>query len=405
MINKKILNSLPKSPGVYKFYDNSGKLIYVGKATSIRSRVGSYFSGAHDNKTEMLVSKIKKIKFEVTETVLEALILEANLIKKNQPKYNIKAKDDKSFSYFLITKNDKFPRILIVRETDLGKYPAKNLYGPYTSKRQMEIALSMLRKIFPFHAGKQKTEKGCLDFQIGLCPGPYAGKISERNYQKNIRGIEMILKGKKNPLLKKLEKEMLLLSRKKEYEKARELRDQMFSLKHLRDVSLIKTEESSFFPQSKDKMRIEAYDISNISGDYAVGSMVVFSGEETDKKNYRKFKIKFTLGIDDVAMMKEILTRRLKRAEWDFPNLIILDGGKGHLNMAQKLLKDFKLEIPLLAVAKGPTRKKLDKYFSKNITSVSNLISSDLLIEKIRDEAHRFAIGYHRKLRRKEWMK
>lgn len=290
---KKIISKLPKSPGVYKFYDARNRFIYIGKATSLRDRVRSYFTGAHDMKTEILVSKIRKIKFEKTETVLEALILESNLIKKNQPKYNINAKDDKSFSYFLITKNEDFSRVLIVRKTDLANYPAKKIYGPYTSKNQMEIALKIIRRIFPFHARKQNTENGCLDYQLGRCPGPYAGMISKRDYQRNIRGIEIILSGKKKSLIKKLEKEMKGYSKKHNYEKAAELRNKIFALQHIQDVALITSNiPDPEYSEAEKGMRIEGYDISNVGGDYAVGSMVVFTDSKPDKSQYRKLKIK-----------------------------------------------------------------------------------------------------------------
>ncbi len=414
---KKTVSSLPKSPGIYKFYDSQNRLIYIGKATSLRNRVGSYFTGAHDNKTEQLVSQIAKIKIQSTQNTLEALILEANLIKKNQPKYNIKAKDDKSFSYLLITKKDKFPRIIIVRKTDLKKYSTPKIYGPYTSRKQISVALRILKKIFPFHSGQQKTEKGCLDFQLGYCPGPYAGQISPADYKKNIRNIEMILRGKKNSLLKKLEKEMQEFSQKKAYEKAQKIRNQIFALQHIRDVALLSDDfindvaivETPYRASLQWQHRIECYDISNISGAYAVGSMVVFEKNEPKKSDYRKFKIKNIKGIDDIAMMQEILARRFNH-NWPHPDLIVLDGGKGHFNMAAELLKKIKLEnILILAVAKGPTRKKLDLYFDQNKFDKSahkNIFPFDLkLIEKIRNEAHRFAISYHRKLRDKEWLK
>jgi excinuclease ABC subunit C len=365
---KKTIAGLPKSPGVYKFYDKNNQLIYIGKATFLRDRVRSYFTGAHDNKTEQLVSQIQKIKFEKTDTVLEALILESNLIKNNQPKYNINAKDNKSFAYFLITKNEEYPRVLIVRKTDLGKYQSKKIYGPYLSKRQTEITLKILRKIFPFHSNKQKTEKGCLDFQLGRCPGPYSGAISKVNYLKNIRGIEMMLSGCKSSLIKKLENELR-----------------------------IKNHESR-------KIRIEAYDISNISGQYIVGSMIVFTDNKPDKSQYRRFKIKTVSGIDDISMIKEILERRLKN-DWPKPNLILIDGGKGHLNAAQFIINKLRLDIPVVAVAKGPTRKKLDLYYTKNVHRHFEIISDIILLEKIRNEAHRFSIAYHRKRRRLEWLK
>jgi len=406
---KKTIFTLPKSSGIYKFYNARNKLIYIGKATSLRDRVRSYFSGVHDAKTEKLVSEIRKINFLKTETVLEALILESNLIKKNQPKYNINAKDDKSFSYFLITKNENFSRVLIVRKTDLGKYPAKKIFGPYTSKGQMETALKIIRKIFPFHSRKQKTEKGCLDFQLGRCPGPYAKKIAQKDYQKNIRGIEMILSGNKRGLIKKMKKEMKEFSQKNQFEKAANQRNKIFALQHIQDVALISSEtfsspyEEKVLVKQRGDVRIEAYDISNVGGEYSVGSMVVFLDKKSVKSQYRKFKIRIVQGINDVGMMREVLSRRI-RNNWPKPELVILDGGKGHLNMAEKLLRDAGWKAPIVAIAKGPTRKKLDLYYTKNANLYHEIIADLVLLEKIRNEAHRFAIAYHRKLRRKNWL-
>lgn len=396
---KERVNKLPKGPGVYIFTDKSRKILYIGKATSLKDRVRQYFSGTdvRGERIFSMVSKIENIKVIETDSVLEALILESNLIKKHQPKYNIKERDDKSFSFFSIT-NEEFPRVLIFRETDLKKNDKliKNIFGPYTSKKQMEVSLGIIRKIFPFHSLKQKTEKGCLDFQIGRCPGPYAGEISRRDYLKNIRGIKMILDGKMKNLLKKLEVEMKKLAEAHEFEKAKELRDKIFALKHINDVALISSGES----KARNSFRIEAYDISNISGEHAVGSMVVFENGEENKSQYRKFKIKAVEGSNDVGMMAEVLFRRL-RNKWKKPKLILLDGGIGHLNMAKKILKEFKLEIPLIAVAKGPTRKKLDLRFSNK--NYENTLD-DNLIKQIMDEAHRFAISYHRKIRKRDFI-
>ncbi len=402
------LKNLPPKPGVYIFRDKDKKILYIGKATSLRSRVSSYFSGAHNYRIEKMISQINKIETKETDTVLEALILEANLIKKHQPRYNIKEKDDKSFSYFVITK-EEFPRVLILRKTEVEgtrQYlvPTK-IYGPYTSKKQMQIALKIIRKIFPFHSLKQKTEKGCLDFQIGLCPGPYAGKISKRDYQRNIRGIRMILEGRKKSLLKKMEKEMKEYSAKREFERAGEMRNKMFALRHIQDIAFLSKEELIADDKSQN-IRIEAYDISNISGAYAVGAMVVFKNKKPEKSGYRKFKIKTVLGIDDIAMMKEVLERRFKN-DWPKPDLIFLDGGKGHLAMAKKLLNSLELKIPIIAVAKGPTRKRLDLYFAncRRDGDLSRLCNDENLTGQIMDEAHRFAISYHRKLRGKRMKK
>lgn len=403
---EKKVKSLPETPGVYFFYDNKKRLIYVGKATSLKNRVRSYFIGAHDNKTERLVSEVVDLKFKSTPTVLEALILESNLIKKNQPKYNIKAKDDKSFSYFLITKNDEFPRIIIARETDLKMFPEAKNYGPYTSRRQMELALRIIRKIFPFHSRKEKTEKGCLDFQLGLCPGPYLGKISRKDYLKNISQIELILRGKKASLIKKLEREMASLSHAKKYEEAAALRDRIFALKHIRDTALISKEEF-VWPTEKSAFtfkKIEGYDISNLGGQFAVGSLVSFFGDRPNKKSYRHFKIKNVSGINDFDMMREVISRRLKREDWPKPDLIILDGGLGHLNTILELLEKKKERIPVLAVSKGPRRNKLD-FHSREKKILENKAELEPIAEKVRNEAHRFAINYHKKLRGREWLK
>ena len=403
------IKNIPKSPGVYEFRDKQGKILYIGKATSLKDRVGSYFRdqslalGAP--KAKLLVAQIADIKIHETDSVLEALILEANLIKKHQPKYNVREKDDKSFGYFVITK-DEFPRVLTVFKTQLGKYQAKSIYGPYMSKHQMETALKLIRRIFPFHSIKAKTEKGCLDFQIGRCPGPYAGAISKKDYLKNIHGIEMILQGKKKNLLKELEKQMKEYSKSREFEKAAEARNRVFALEHIRDIALISADMvSKGLAVSSDKIentRIEAYDISNIGGDYATGSMVVFAGRKPDKSQYRKFKIITVNGIDDVGMMREMLRRRFQN-DWPLPDLIFVDGGKGHLNMAENVVSEFGHDIPVVGVAKGPTRKKVDMYYDKEAQIFQNIISDEKLVERIMSEAHRFAIGYHKKLRRKNW--
>lgn len=408
---KNKISKFPDSPGVYIFIDFSGKILYIGKATSLKERVRQYFSGTDERGTRIfkMVEKIADIKIQKTESVLEALILESNLIKKHQPKYNIERKDDKSFSYIVITKED-FPRILILRKTELEKnkkllnksYQLKAIYGPYTSKKQLEIALKIMRKIFPYHSRSEKSEKGCLDFQIGLCSGPYAGAISKNDYKKNILGIRMILEGKKKTLVSKLKKEMGVYSQKKEFEKAAEVRNKIFALQHIQDIALV-SDFGKDKSQKGKKIRIEGYDISNISGKFSVGSMVVFDNLEgelkANKKEYRKFKIKTFEDANDVGMMKEVLERRFGN-NWSEPDLILLDGGVGHLNTAKKILKNYKLEIPILAVAKGPTRKKLDLRAFGAVPKISEDI-----IQKVRDEAHRFAISYHRKLRDKNLIK
>ncbi|PIU80782.1 MAG: hypothetical protein COS71_01645 [Candidatus Moranbacteria bacterium CG06_land_8_20_14_3_00_40_12] len=450
-ILKQKIAKLPPNPGVYTFFDDKRRILYIGKATNLNSRVGSYFTprslplirgeGAGWRPIEAMIHKVADIKIQETDSVLEALILESNLIKKFQPKYNVDSKDDKSFCYVVITKED-FSRVLILRETELEKtdviaseakqsnemkirlprpFGARNnklIYGPYTSKKQLEIALKIIRKIFPYHSNKQKTEKGCLDFQLGKCPGPYAGAISKEDYAQNIRGIKMILEGRKKNLLKKMEKEMQNHSKKNEFEKAAELRNKIFALRHIQDVALIsEPDPASILPLKRGGregkgLRIEAYDISNISGQYAVGSMAVFSSGEPDKSQYRKFKIKTIEGSNDVGMMAEILFRRFRHPEWPQPDLILLDGGKGHLNIAEKVFKELSLEIPLVAVAKGLSRRNVkiqmtnDKSISKSKfqKNIQEVLKDANLIKNIMDEAHRFAISYHKKLRKENFL-
>ena len=431
------ISNLPKSPGVYEFRDKKGKILYIGKATSLRDRVGSYFrefrkgirpqSYEASGRISAMVSQIVDIKVHETDSVLEALILESNLIKARQPKYNVLAKDDKSFSYAVITKED-FPRVLIVRETDLEKVVGvghlQKIFGPYTSKKQLEIVLKLIRKIFPYHSAKRATSQCCFDHQIGLCPGPYAGAISKKDYIKNIHGIDIILQGEKKNFLVELKKQMKASAKNNEFEKAAEARNRIFALEHIRDVALISEDKSlsnspfpkgreSGFPLSqrgiKGDFRIEGYDISNIAGDYAVGSMVIFINGKPDKSQYRKFKIKTVSGIDDVAMMREVLLRRFNN-NWAKPDLLLLDGGKGHLSMTERLLMELRLSIPVVAVAKGPTRKISNFQFlisnkipKSKIKKIKSIIDSKLLLANIMGEAHRFAISYHKKLRNKNW--
>ncbi|EKE24938.1 MAG: hypothetical protein ACD_5C00351G0004 [uncultured bacterium] len=442
------IKNLPHAPGVYIFYGENKELLYIGKATNLRSRVGSYFRGEHNRGDwiDRMISLIDDIAFQETDSVLEALILESNLIKKHQPKYNTLEKDDKSFSYFAITK-EEFPRVLIFRRTDLDlekkllikKSVSKKLkveemklsaiHGPYTSKMQMQIALKIIRRIFPFHSLKQKSEKGCLDFQLGVCPGPYSGKISSDEYKKNIRGIKMILEGKKGSLIRMLNKEMESAAKKEEFEKAADKRNKIYALEHIRDVALMTREFEELQPVISDqslakdklitsyplpvtKFRIEAYDISNISGDHAVGSMVVFENGKPNKSEYRKFKIKTVVGSNDVGMMREVLTRRFNN-DWSMPSLILLDGGQGHANMMSDLVFELGIDVLVVAVAKGATRKNLNFQFpisnkipmSQFPKEIQAILEDKNLIKHIMDEAHRFAITYHRKIRSKNSVK
>ncbi|MDO8537142.1 MAG: GIY-YIG nuclease family protein, partial [bacterium] len=319
--------NLPDTPGVYLMKDAAGHVLYIGKAANLKRRVSSYFLRPHDARIERLVAGIEKIDYKTTDTALEALILEAELIKKLRPPFNIKEKDDKSFLYVEITQ-DKFPRILLVRGKDMSS-TATPAYGPFTSASSIREALRILRKIFPWsmHQPEKlgKFARPCLEYEINLCPGTCIGAISRADYLKNIRNAELFFEGGKKKILRSLEKDMTMASKKLEFEKAGKLRRQIFALQHIRDVALISDDEERLAIGNTKSIRIEGYDISNISGTSAVGSMVVFAGGAPDKNEYRKFKIRIIAGSDlirrhplsvaggDVGMLKEILRRRFQR--------------------------------------------------------------------------------------------
>lgn len=377
--------------------DKRGSILYVGKAGNLKRRVSSYFLRSGDWKTEKLMSAIAKIDYKRTDTAIEALILESELIKNYRPPYNVREKDDKSFLYVEITK-DKFPRVLLVRGRErLAPHRTSSGagFGPFTSATSIRDALRIIRKIFPFsiHQPERigKFSRGCFEYEIRLCPGTCIGAIDRKTYLKNIRNIKLFFNGKKKQILKSLEKDMKRASKSLEFEEAAKLRGQIFALRHIQDIALI-TEPDLLSTHYQLQSRIEGYDISNISGNFAVGSMVVFVGTKPDKNEYRKFKIRTVKQINDVGMMKEILRRRFNNP-WQLPDLILIDGGMGQVNAAKQVLLESGLRIPIVGIAKGPTRKA-----NRLVGRLPKDIAKKTLIQ-VRDEAHRFAVSYHKKLR------
>lgn len=409
--------SLPDTPGVYIMKDADGRVLYVGKAGNLRRRVSSYFERPHEVRIEALVRKIATIEHRKTETALEALILEAELIKKLTPPFNVREKDDKSFLYIEITR-EKFPRVLLVRGrgtiTMKGGDGAAKRYGPFTSASSAREAMRILRRIFPWstHDPERigKFPRPCFDHEIGLCPGTCVGAITHVDYIKNIERLRLFLDGKKKRLLQSLTKEMAAASKKLDFEKAEKLRRQQFALQHIRDTALISDSEVLVQPDpgaaaADANRRIEGYDISNISGTDAVGSMVVFEDGEPNKNEYRKFRIKTIFTPNDVGMLTEMLTRRFKHwtaakakqpapaGAWRLPNLILIDGGIAQANAARRVLLRAGLRIPMVGIAKGPERKRNDI-----LGAIPKWTNKKTLV-RVRDEAHRFAIGYHKSLR------
>jgi excinuclease ABC subunit C len=393
---KKIDTKLPESPGIYLFKDNTGSILYIGRATSLKDRVKSYFSAdliqTRGPLIVDMVTKSERIDFMETDSVLEAIILESNEIKKHQPYFNTKEKDNKSYNLVVIT-DEEYPRIVIVRQRalDTFKYKIKYQFGPYPHGSLLRDALKIIRKIFPF-----RDEKATLKHQesfyqsIGLSPNT-GSDDSKKEYQKTIRNLVLFFQGKKKELIRTLEREMDEYARNQEFEKAQTVRNTLYALAHIQDVSLIKSEANA----SANGFRIEAYDIAHMSGKDTVGVMTVVVDGEVQKSEYKKFKISKDAN-DDVAGLKEILTRRLNHTEWRFPDLIVIDGGIGQINAANSIVKS----IPVVSVVKNDVHKA--DHVLGDETLVKNNMKAILLANS---EAHRFAIAYHKLLRNKSFLK
>ncbi len=380
--------NLPDSPGVYFFLGPNEEILYVGKATSLKDRVKSYFAkdliATRGERIVEMVALSKLLTYKTADSVLEALILEANEIHSHQPKYNSMGKDDKSFNYVTVTKED-FPQILITR--------GSGDYGPFPHSGELKAALKIIRKIFPYRDEKCKlTGLPCFNAQIGLCPGVCAGWMGKQDYRKRVKHIKLFFEGKKDILIKDLEKEMKSLAKSLEFEEASKLKRTLYALEHIQDVALIKRDMERV---NDDAFRIEAYDIAHLGGKEVVGVMTVVVDGEMAKDQYRKFKIKIDKN-DDVNNLKEVLSRRLNHPEWHLPNLIVVDGGLAQLNAAQEIVKEGGFAIDAVSVLKDEHHKAKKVLGESQVTK--DWARSILLANT---EAHRFAISYHRKLRSK----
>ncbi|KZX14581.1 UvrABC system protein C [Methanobrevibacter cuticularis] len=525
----KSADDLPKKPGIYIMKDSEDKIIYIGKSKSLRNRVKSYFKDKYDTpKTQILMSHFNSLEYIITDSEKEALILEANLIKKHKPKYNIRLKDDKRYPYVKITDED-FPRLIITRNiTKTGSY-----FGPFTDVGSVRQTVKFLKSLFKIRTCR-RMDGPCLNSQIDLCYGPCGGNISKKEYKKLISKIDLFFQGKYSQIIKNLKKEMKEAAISENFEKAAVIRDQIISIDEIMEKQFVdfkdeldqdiiamsfdgdsaivvvfsvrdgkingkddflmsgaknnKSNEviSAFIQQyyginrhvpkeiileeaikdkeeekllldwltdlrgeeveitvplegsklrlirmvaknadlikkQKKKMKnamieikkylkleklpriIEGYDVSNISGKLAVGSKVSFKDSIPNKKQYKRFKLE-TPGPDDYGMMRELLSRRLKplsEGEGEEPNLILIDGGKGQLKIAIEVLKKYNLEhIPIIGLA-----KEFEEIFipqSQIPIRIPKTNEGLHLLQRVRDESHRFAVTYHRKLRSKE---
>ena len=390
----------------------------MGKAKNLKRRVSSYFSKQNlGEKTRILVAQIKKIRTIEVASEIEAFLLEEKLIKQYTPRYNIKLTDGKRYPSIKITVKYKYPKVLLVRkqEADNAKY-----FGPYTSTTSLRMVLKMLRRIFPYQAVINHPNKLCLYYHLGLCPCPSVTK--DPNYRKNISHIIDFLSGNKNLLIRNLTKDRNQASARDDFEKAGGIQKQIDSITlitssfyqpfayeenpNLRsdtialDLQSLKNILHENGVMVADLLRIECYDISNTSGLNATGSMVVFTNGEKDGSSYRHFKIKqdYKSKPNDFAMMQEVLGRRLKHSDWPKPSLIIVDGGKGQVSSAKRIIDSLSLNIPLIGLA-----KREETIITSDLKEIKLLRDSRALqlIMRLRDEAHRFAITYHKKLRAK----
>ncbi len=523
------VKNLPDAPGVYIFKDRKGKALYIGKALSLKKRVASYFTGSaeHPSRIQLMLDQATDLEFILTRTELEALILESNLIKAQQPRYNILLKDDKHYPFLKLDLNDPWPWLQVVRGM---KEDGALYFGPYVPASALWELLAFLNKTFPLRkCRKVEGNHLCLEYHLKRCLGPCEGLVSREDYDRLVQKVKLILEGKDKEVAKLLEREMEEASEALEFEKAAKLRDQLFALKRAterqmvlspggedldtfalareggevqvqlfvirrgrligREAFAFETQEEpgitlasllkqfyvrrreipseilvSHLPEEKALIeewlssktgrkvsilvpkrgrkagilkialknaeealslslrslegrrkaleelqavlklpappgRIEAYDISNLSGLFATGSMVVMEEGRPKKADYKKFRIKAVQGIDDYAMMEEVLRRRFAKVETlPLPDLMLIDGGRGHLKVALKVAKELGFQrLPIISLA-----KEEELIFHPDLPEPIRLPGGSrarLLLQQIRDEAHRFAITYHRKLR------
>lgn len=393
--------NLPDGPGIYEFRDGEN-VLYIGKATSLRDRVTSYFSNdlisARGQRIVQMVERSNNLNWHETDSVLEALILETNLIKKLQPPYNVREKDGKSFNYVVITDED-WPRVFAERGRNLldrGQLPykIKYVFGPFPQGGVLKEALKIIREIFTFRDRRAVNETHERFYrQLELSPD-MSTVGARKEYGLKIQNIKRIFQGKKKLALKDLGRSMNQAAKFQEFEKAAKIRQQIYALEHIRDVSLIKND--LYKERVGESFRIEAYDVAHISGTNTVGVMTVVDGGEVDRAEYRLFNIRSKTRGNDILALKELLGRRLTHPEWGWPQMVVVDGGVAQYNLAREVLVDFNMDIPVVAVTKD------ERHRPSSIKGEGKIIREherDILLAN--SEAHRFSITAHRKKRGK----
>ncbi len=412
-------HELPDVPGVYLFTHGKGrakKVLYVGKATSLRDRVRSYFDddliATRGPRVVDMVTKADGISHETTPTVLEALVREAALIRQYNPPANSMGKDDKTFLYAVVT-DEEIPRILVIRGKDIDfdamtadaskqRVKIQAAHGPFISGFQLREALKLIRRIFPFFntdkpVGTQsKHQLAKIEFNRQI--GQYPRNMDQKEYLRSIRNVSLFLSGRVKALRDTLTKEMKQAAKEERFEDAAEMRGQLFALDHVQDVSLIKEDRD----KGKEGPRIEAYDTAHLSGSNAIGVMTVVENGVPVKADYRMFKIQGTKTAkksdrmnDDIASLKEILSRRLGHNEWPLPKAFVIDGGKTHKKAAESVLAEVGIGIPVVAVVKD------EKHRPREVIGAIRAGISEADAVLANSEAHRFSLARHRAARNK----
>lgn len=439
------LKELPDKPGVYMHKDEEGQIIYIGKAISLKNRIRQYFQSKSnlDPKVRAMVSHIKEFEYIITETEMEALLLESNLIKKYMPKYNVLLRDDKSFPYIKVTINEKWPRLVKTRRIieDGSVY-----FGPYTDVSSMDRLIELLTEIYSIKrcstVNFPKDFKPCLNFHIEKCQGICKGDVDNSEYRKSVDQAVDFLFGNTKGILAQLKDRMAEAAGNMDYEKAAEYRDQIIAVEAIPDqerlddflaavrrnkVKVIRRRAEESKKQERERIkaiddgwkvvglagsrRIEAYDISHIAGTDAVGAMVVFENCKKLKKSYRRFRIKTAPGGGDTDSLKEVIYRRLKRALdgsqgfLPLPDLMLIDGGINQVNAALEVVNALKLRIPIAGMVKNERHKTKGLIYDGQEKDLKNNRPLLRYISLIQDEVHRFAIDYHRGLRSKKLKK
>jgi excinuclease ABC subunit C len=420
----------PASPGVYLMKDAQGRVLYIGKAKNLRNRAGHYFTkaAAEDARTSDLVKLIADIDFVPADTEVDALLLEARLVKDIQPRFNLDLKDNKSFPYLQIRIREDFPRVEFTRQP---RRRGVKLYGPFTSAKGLRAAIQVLQRIFQFRTCKLDIEaedprwrwfRPCILHSIRQCTAPCNFRVTKEEYRKQIRGLRMVLAGKKERLIREMENDMLAASVALQFEKAARLRDEVDALRKLDlrgDVDKdVQPEVFQIEPKKgmaglrkilglpETPRTIEGVDIAHLGGDEKVASLVSFIDGLPFKPGYRRYRIKTVQGVDDFASIREVVSRRFRNAgqrdnDHPVPDILLIDGGKGQLNAALDVFRMLHVEPPcLLSLAKR--EEEIYRPGDAEPLKLSRHSAALRLLQYVRDEAHRFAQHYHHILRRKK---